>query len=493
MADFARKTIRHATIYGIGIVMGRIASFVMLPIYTRFLSPADYGVIELLTMTIDFVSVLLGLRVAEAIFRFYMTSDDPENRKDLISTALLAVLAVNAAGVLLLILFAHPLTALVLGANGRAGLLQLFALSLLFAGVGETVFVFIRAEQRPWLFVIFSTVRLILQLALSIYFVVLRRMHVEGVIYSAVLSGGISCVALGAYTVSRVGLRWSAAKARELISFSWPLMLSSIGAFYITFGDRFFLRAFSTMNAVGLYSLAYKFAFLLVALLWTPFANIWDSERYEICKRDDAKQTFGRVFALSSYLLIATSLVVGLFASDVLQVMAAPGFWGAARMVPLLLAAYVIQCWTGYANLGIMLSRDTKHITYATFLSVVVITIAYSTLIPRFGGMGAAWATLAGMVARFVWVYKTAKARYDMELPWRPVIQLAGLALLSYAVAQLAPAGLIWSIAIHTSVLVGFVILSMTRPILDKSDREALTGILRRPAGAMRALATGRP
>jgi len=74
-----KKIISHGKIYLLGNILQRCVSFIMLPIYTRFLTPADYGTIELLSMILDFVGIILGLRIGQSIFRYYA---DYEKKKE---------------------------------------------------------------------------------------------------------------------------------------------------------------------------------------------------------------------------------------------------------------------------------------------------------------------------------------------------------------------------------------------------------------------------
>lgn len=66
------KTVKHSAIYAVGTILRRITGLVMLPIYTRYLTPADYGVVELLTMAIELAGILVGLRISQAMFRYYI-------------------------------------------------------------------------------------------------------------------------------------------------------------------------------------------------------------------------------------------------------------------------------------------------------------------------------------------------------------------------------------------------------------------------------------
>ena len=482
------KTVKHTTIYALGVVAGRAASIVMLPIYLNHLTPEDYGVLELLGMTLDFVSVILGLRIGQAVFRYHAEYKDRSDKNELMSTAMWMVVALNVVGVSLLLALSKPSSWFVFGNTEHVGQLMLFAPTLLLTAVIEVVFVFIRAEQKPWVFVGCSLTRLLLQVALNIYFVVVKGMHVEGVIYGAVLSNGFMCVMMCSYSVSKTGIRWSTEQARTLISFSWPLLLAGIGAFYLTFGDRYFLRLFAGTDEVGLYSLAYRVAFALVILFWRPFISIWESQRYEVYKRKDAVRVYQRTFVMVSLILITASLGVTLFIEDLLVVIGDAEYYPAAPMVPVLLAAYVLQSWTSFCNLGIMVKNNTIQITYATVVAIVVISAGYGILVPMFGGMGAAWATLIAFAARLIWVYKKAKAHFDMCLPWATIRQISAMAIAVFLATHWAPDQLFYSIAIHSVAFGAFLALLVGLPILGEEERKLLKSLLRRPWAIRKAL-----
>src|SRR5690349_5081474 len=100
--------------------MRRMVSFIMLPIYTRYLSPEHYGTLELLSMVLDFAAILFGLRIAEAVFRFYYDTEDPDQQNSVISTALAMVGGLNAIAVVVLVVAAGPISAAVFGTSGAS-------------------------------------------------------------------------------------------------------------------------------------------------------------------------------------------------------------------------------------------------------------------------------------------------------------------------------------------------------------------------------------
>ncbi len=481
MSGEARTLVRHTAIYTFGSILRNLASIVMLPIYTRHLNPSDYGVIELLSTTVDLFAIVFGLRVGEAIFRYHTSYTEKKDKNEVISTALILVAGLTAAGLLLLLLFGEKISLFVFGNTAHAWEMRMYGMTLPLSALIEIAFVSLRAEQRPWPFVGLSTLRLILQLSFNIYFVVVMGLRVDGVIYSALLSGTIMVVALATETIFRNGLRFSRAKARELSVFSWPLVLSALATFFFTSSDRYFLRHFSNTWEVGIYSLGYRFGYMLLTLGWVPFAGIWDTERYNVLKGENPQTVFNAIFVAVSFMLIFGALGITVFAGDVLRIMASPHFWPAYRVVPMIVAAYVFQAWTSFTNVGLLLRGRTIHTFYSTVISFLLAVLGYVILIPRFGAVGAAIATLAGFVARFLWIYNVSQSSYDMGLKWSKVAKGFCLATAIYFLSRLAPAYLPWSFAVHAMEMFLFILLLMILPVLDRHERANLRAVIRNP------------
>jgi O-antigen/teichoic acid export membrane protein len=254
----------HTGVYLLGDILRRSVSLIMLPIYTRYLTPGDYGTVELLSMLIDFASILFGARMAESIFRFYCATTHEEEKNNVISSALLLDVVLSCIGALIIFVSSSSLSTAIFSKSGFETYISLFAITMALLPLTEIPMIFIRAQQKPWLFFSFSTLKLFLQLALNIYFVVLKDMHVAGVIYRAVISSAFMALILTPYTLRKVGIKATRATCMKLVSFSFPMKLATIVSFYLTFGDRYFLNIFTDLTQVGIYSLGYKFGFIFL-------------------------------------------------------------------------------------------------------------------------------------------------------------------------------------------------------------------------------------
>jgi O-antigen/teichoic acid export membrane protein len=261
------------------------------------------------------------------------------------------------------------------------------------------------------------------------------------------------------------------------------LILAALAVFYLTFADRYLLQIYTDTSQVGIYSLGYKFGFLLLLFAWGPFAAVWDAQRYSIAKKASAVREFNVLFTLVSTALIGFALCIGIFVRDLLMIMSDPGFWAASGVAHIIVIAYVFQAWTAFTNLGILISGRTIHMAFATGLACVVMTLAGLILIPRFGATGAATAVLSGFVVRFFWVYHIAKRHYDMKLEWGKVLKIAALALAVYGTALMAPDDIAASLTLHVVEAVAFFVLLLTLPILTVGERDRIIELVKNLRG----------
>jgi O-antigen/teichoic acid export membrane protein len=474
VSDLARKTVSHTAIYGAGTFLRYSVSFLMLPIYTQYLEPADYGVVELFQMLLDFVLIIASMRLGQSVLRHYYMTNDRAEKGRVVGSALLLVLTVNGLAFAVIALAAEPISMLLIGEPGYQGLLALFALNLLVGGLGEVGMTLIQAQQRPVLYVSFSTLKLILQLPLNLFFVVLLNMDVAGIVYASVIAHGCWGAALLAYAARYTGLRGSARQMRTLVGFSWPLVLADLVSFYLVFGDRYFLRLFHDLDEVGVYALAYKFGFLLIATTWTPFMKIWDALRYQIAQQQDAPVVFRKVFVLCSTMIIGCALGVALLAEDLLLVMSAPEFHPAAQIVPIVMAAHVLYAWNSYCSLGILFKGNTLQITYGNIAGAAAITVGYLGLVPWLGAAGAAWATFVGYAARFAWIRWQGERAFPMNLEWGRVGLICAVAIACFGVGTLAPAPLLLSVPFKLACLAVFLGAVFALRLISSEERRLI-------------------
>lgn len=474
------KTAKHSAVYAFGTLLRRIAGLVMLPIYTRYLTPTDYGVVELLSMAIEIAGILVGLRISQAMFRYYILADDESEKHQVVSTVLFTVVISSCVGAGILYFASAPITNIIFGDLEYIYEFQLFALTLVTNAIAAVGLSYLRARQNPVLFVAINLASLLVQVSLNIVFVVILEMHVTGVVYSALISGGLLATGLSIFIVKNVGIGYSVKLAITLIKFVAPLMLASIGAFYVAYADKYFIRLFGSLHDVGLYALAARISSIL-ATAFEAFNMSWGADRFEIVKNDNANKIFEQVFRYLSAVLIMIAAGLALFANDFFRVMTNPEFYEASNVVPILVLATLARIYMTFCSFGALYGERTSIMAKGSWLKVGVATIGYLLLIPSLGMYGAAIALMLSNVVELVWVHTQSKKYYDMGLLFRPVIIMLTSAILIVSLGFIMPQGeILWAVC-RVMLFLLLLVLFYNMPIWKVSERELIARSYKKP------------
>ncbi|HEV2268355.1 MAG TPA: oligosaccharide flippase family protein [Steroidobacteraceae bacterium] len=434
----ARSFAGHAATYAIGNIARRFVGFVMLPIYTRFLTPADYGVIGLLTLALAMMEPILGARLGWAVPKFYFDARDQRGRRAVIWGALLLTGAASVVSVLVLVLFRNVAADILFGSRKYALALGLFAISLLTQPIEQVGMTYLRLRERSGLFLTFSVSKLLLQLVLNLLLVVWWRGQVMGVVLSAVISSVAIAMGSTLYVAAHEALAFDWQVTKKMMQFCWPLWLSAIAGIYIGASGALFLRAFDTLSDVGRLQLALRFATTVGMLLWVPFLQHWEPMSFRYYKEVDGKRKFQVAFVAISALMFIGGMVISNFAEPVIKVMAAKSFYAAVSVVPILTLAAILDRLRTFFDFSFMITDRTKMRGAYQYATAAVITVAYVALIPRFGLIGAAAAQSLTFVGTFIYVYFLSRRYYDPEIKLLPIGLFSVVGVGAYIFASLA-------------------------------------------------------
>ena len=486
-----RKLGKEALIYLLGMVLGRAASLIMLPVYTRMLSPADYGVLQLLDMTADVVAVLVSAGCTAGVMRFYFKADTEHERRALLGSAIALQVGLNLIGSLLLFAFADPIWHRVLHGAQSRNLVYLAAANFTLGSLSIVPLIYMQIEKRAALFSTVSVVRLILQLAGNIVFLVVLEQGPAGILLSSFLVNLIVGTGTVVWMLRRIGLIVSRRALLDLRRFGVPYQIATLGTFFVTFGDRFFLDHYGGLAAVGLYGLAYQFGFMLDQVGISPFMRAWTPRRFEYSHEPRASRDEKNVqgFRYLNLLIFTCATGIAVFVHPALRILAHEEYWAAANLVPVILAAYVVQGWNAAVELGIDVSEKTKYCTYAVWASVAASALLYAILIPRFGGYGAAWATLLSLLVRFALTWHFSQRLWPIAYGWGTTFRLAFCSAAVVTVADLVrPGSLLAELGVGALSLALFAV-AVWGSVLRDSDRREMRVFLARRLGLGRSRA----
>jgi O-antigen/teichoic acid export membrane protein len=460
IANVFKKSGKHSLIYGASSLLGRLIGFVMIPFYTHFLRPVDYGVLELLDLTNFFLGAVVALGLTSAIVRLFYDYTDERERYEVVSTGLLFGIA-SLGGVYLLLL---PLTPMfsdyLFGARDNAFYFRIVFASLCFDTIAELALSYIRAKQQSVRAALFSLARLASSLALNVYFIAVLHLGLLGILLSSLVSSSAIALVLTANTLREVGSRFSREKLIAMLRFGLPLVPMSVGMFVLNFSDRFFLQHFASLTEVGIYSLGYKFGMASGILVSSPFMLFWGPYSYEVIQRPDGRELVARMQVYFTSVLLVCTLGIALVGEPLLHVMSPPAYWEAANVIPIVGLAYVFVGLSYFFRLGLTYMKQTKYLGYVVGASALLNVSLNVVLIPRFQAMGAAWATLFSFAFLALGLWLISQRVYALPYEYARMAKLLAASVILFVVSKRFPVT-----GTVPAVLLGGVYL-MTLPLL---------------------------
>ena len=466
--------VRHSAVYGLGNILAKVLGFLMLPLYTHYLGPRDFGLFELMDLSISILGMVLQMGIAQALLRSYAAAPSPAEKKKVVSTVYIFIGAIGLVTFLGGLAVIRPVSALLFGPAVPSQYLLLSFSAFTLGYVVSPFRVYLRAREASGTLVTLDTVSTLLIFALNIFFVVGLKIGLLGVLMSPLIVNVIWTIVAGG-SLFGIGLHFSRSLLRKMINFGLPLILSNLAAFTLNFADRFFLQHFQSLEVVGLYAVGYKFGYMVNVLLVQPFCQMWQARMYTIHADEQHVSIFGQIFVLYSMLLTYAALGMALFSREIINLMAGAQFADAGKVIPVISFAYVV-CGVGYyLQTGLYLAGRTKLIGMISGVAAVISLALYYVLISAHGLMGAAWATVLSFVAVAIGNYWYSRRVCPLGLDLYRVIGGFAIAILLYLPFQWwTPAALMLSIPVKLIALAAFPMIIWNSRVLSASETAAI-------------------
>lgn len=430
-----RSLAKHSVIYGMGSLLTKLLGFLLLPIYTRYLTPADYGILALLFIMGSATDILVRLGFGPAIFRevIYRGSDE----RQVESTALYFLAGESALFLGIFMFFSPLISRLIFGVPTYAHLLTMIFASSLLGVVDHIALAKLRIHQRSFLFAAISVGKFLTGTLLNIYFIVILQWGVKGLVICSLVQAALSAALSLALIISDLKLTFSMPILRRILSFGIPHVPNGLSRLLMNYADRFFLQHYSTAAEVGLYSLGYNIGMVL-NLMVTAIQTAWPAQMFAMAKKPDAERQLSRI--LTYYLAILGFIGLGfsVLAREVLLVMTTPHFYRAWIVVPLVSLSYILAGTVYMTNTGLETRNKMRYTSPIIAASAAMNLGLNYLLIPPFGMMGAAFATLISYL--FFAVVNTAVNLHFWSIP--------------YEYNRIAKMGLAWGSIYGTSLLI---------------------------------------
>jgi O-antigen/teichoic acid export membrane protein len=466
----ARRLLGAAFVYGLGGLLSRLASLLLLPLFTSFLTPADYGVLAMLGIMSTLLSGAVALGTGASVGICF--HEAPERDRTSVIWSMSAVVLLSAtAWVLIGSLARHAVSRLLFQTPSYGTAVTLALLQLAASSAAQPILSRWRMEERPKPFAIATTSLTIATLLGNAIAVAGLRRGLMGMLWSTMLVQVGFCLVLYAVLLKSSRLEVRRYWAGRLIRLGWPSALG-VGAFFaLDFGDRIILERLAGLSAVGIYNIGVSLGLGMSILVDGAFGGAWPGFFLSYANRqEEAREVFGNVLYYYVIVFLTICGAVFLFARPVVELLTKPSFHSAYRIVGFIALCAVLK---GVYLIFLPGLYFHKKLQVQTTLEWVGASVGLGTcllLIPRFGIFGAVMGPLTGYamlcactvtVARRYLFPRIAVRRLLLVIALFAMvaatsfIRLSDVALLEWAwrtVALVTFAGLVWVSFVDHSV-----------------------------------------
>ena len=426
-----RGFIGNTSIYMFSSVFSFAVSILVLPVYTRYLSPADFGIVVLFIMFGNLLTQFLSISLHFASYRYYFKyKQDTERFIILNSTNMFFLLLIFTFAGIFIFFSSDWFSLAIFDRQLTKRLIQLSFLS----GCLEYLFIYmttlLTAQVRAIPFTVITISRIILNTAFSFYFIFQYSLTYMARINAILLTQGISVFCLIIITGNMFGIKFSLVSLKKSLKLASPIIPHSLIGMVQGSFDKTMINKFTGSSSVGFYSFGERFSFVLktimdsVGKVWTPF---FMDKAHENTK-ESKKAIVTRFYELAFFFMII-GLCLIYFSEEMIKLLTTKEFYPSMYVVPVYVYYYLFAIIGTLTMNQISFSEKMIYILPASIISVVINVILNILLIPKFGAIGAAGATaVAALFQQLILLY------YGMKLYPLPLgkMKLARLYLIVF-------------------------------------------------------------
>jgi O-antigen/teichoic acid export membrane protein len=441
---FIKKIFSDSIIYGLGNILNRFLLFLLLPLYTYYFNPVQFGVFSLVYAFWFFAAVFYLYGMETSFQKHFIESLKLNNSSIIFSSAIFQIAGTSLIFSIIIYSLSPFISKLLTGTEANSSLVNLIALLLFIDSLSRFPMIAINAEQKAKVYSFINISSVVVNVIFNVLFIVVFKWGIESIFYAFIISYSYQLILSFFFCREYFVFKIDTSEIKKLIKFAHSFLYYGIFLISLDLIDRYFIGYFHGEASVGIYSACYRIGLVMNLLIsgfrtaWIPFFMDLKEEKYN-------KLIFSKIFSYFVYGAMILFLTVSLFAGDIVHLkignisFLAKDYWSGIIIIPYILMAYFF--FGLYTNLNIASYFENK-ISYliissgSGFVSNIILNII---LIPPYNITGAAISTMLSYLIMFVVLYYLSQKVYHIPYDIFRSVFIVIFALLLYFVSVFIP------------------------------------------------------
>jgi O-antigen/teichoic acid export membrane protein len=401
MIKSIKISLKDTVIYGLGNIAVKIVGLILIPWTTnpKFFSIDEFGILGILEISALVLTACMASALPQSLTRWFWDKEYKDNQKGIFFMTLVTQLVVSTLFCLLLVPLSGTISEIIFLKPDWSRVITLVILASAIQAINNIVNTLMRLQSKSLLYSVTNLFKLISVLSLTLYFILSKKMGLEGIYFAQVIGNGLVMLFLLTYTIKNSRIFFDNKIFRSMNAYGFPLFLANISAVLLNVIDRYSLNSLSILKSVALYTLAFKITSVLKLVIVDSMKLAIGPMMFKQIDSPDSKRFYTKVLLYSSYVLMFTVIGVSLFSYELIKVMTkSREFWQAVVIIPILSLSVFFVNMKDITIYGLHIAKKTRIIGSIVVFSTLISLLFNILFIPLWGITGAAIATLLSQV-----------------------------------------------------------------------------------------------
>ena len=388
----------------------KIIAFIMLPIYTNFLPPAEYGVLDIVDKWTSMLTFLIIFGTDSALSFYYFDTKKEEKKLEYVQNVMYFRLFVVTLLALIVLIAGSKVSELLFGSSSYVRLLYIAMGVLFFDTIIVVILMVLRFDFHTKKVVIYTVGKMLLVALFSFIFLAYVIRAPEGVLFGRIISSIIIFLLLLPIGIKYLKPNVSIDKLKEILKYGAPLVPASLSFWVIANASVFFLQAFHSTEEVGIYGAATRLA-TVITLLTSGVQMAWRPYSMSLKDKKDSPILFSKIYLGLLLLGVLGIMCIATVMPIVIKILG-EGYESSFQYVALISAASFLNFYYLVISVGLFFTKKTTVISVTFIIVAVINTILNLVLIPVFSIWGAVAAYLIAYMIAVFFIFKKSQQAY---------------------------------------------------------------------------------
>ncbi len=480
MKSDTKEVGKNTLIYGLGNALNKLLGFILIPIYTSYIPIKDFGVLAILEVSIVALIQILNFGIVAGHQRYFFIRKEENNYGEFLFTINLALLSLIFLFTVPTLFYSKEISFFLFDTSNYSQSVFVTILIIIFEILIIIPFQILQFENKPILYVAFGFLKLLISLLFTLLFILKYNMGIYGIMLGRIIGvSSIYFIQLTLIILKRISFSFKFKYLEEVFKYGFPIVFYAISYLIFTFSDRYMLNWLSGKTDVGLYSFGYKMANFINLIFIQSFGLSYLPSVFKKEKEYDNKAFYSKMLL---FYTVAVSFIILFFVATyefaLIPFVKNKSYLVGLSIVPVISISFLIHGMNNFASIGLYLKNKTKLLVFTSTATAIMNIILNYWMIPKYGFMGAAYATLISQFFNTFIMTILSQKLFFINYNWKKITLIMFSLILSLYTINLFDSSSL-NILFNITVVIIFSLIIFLF-VLKKEEKEAIFYLIRK-------------